>query len=301
MNNKEPSTLDCVLDENETLGATQIESPPSVTFESITFSDGQTIQLDPTDVVVLVGPNNAGKSLALRELEEHIGETLSKTVIKATKHRITGTKDDLGTFLSKNVHIRMQGSTWSYSGYGLNFNSNDDLKKDWPNNIRHLRSLFCQRIPTDTRIRGSDPPDAIDFLEHTATHPTHMLYWDDQLEERISGYFRSAFGQDLILFRSGGRKVPLLVGQRPLFNSGEDRVSRTYVERLLQGTVPLHEQGDGMRSFATVVLHLLAPTTPTVLLLDEPEAFLHPSQAPATWANHCTRKNIWNSTICSYP
>ena len=29
----------------------------------------------------------------------------------------------------------------------------------------------------------------------------------------------------------------------------------------------------------TVVLHLLAPTTPTVLLLDEPEAFLHPSQA----------------------
>ena len=61
MNNKEPSTLDCVLDENETLGATQIESPPSVTFESITFSDGQTIQLDPTDVVVLVGPNNAGK------------------------------------------------------------------------------------------------------------------------------------------------------------------------------------------------------------------------------------------------
>ena len=34
-----------------------------------------------------------------------------------------------------------------------------------------------------------------------------------------------------------------------------------------------------MRSFASVVLHLLAPTTPSILLLDEPEAFLHPPQA----------------------
>ena len=34
-----------------------------------------------------------------------------------------------------------------------------------------------------------------------------------------------------------------------------------------------------MRSFASVILHLLAPVTPSILLLDEPEAFLHPPQA----------------------
>ena len=34
-----------------------------------------------------------------------------------------------------------------------------------------------------------------------------------------------------------------------------------------------------MRSFASVILHLLAPLTPSVLILDEPEAFLHPPQA----------------------
>ena len=34
-----------------------------------------------------------------------------------------------------------------------------------------------------------------------------------------------------------------------------------------------------MRSFASVILHLLAPNTQSVLLLDEPEAFLHPPQA----------------------
>ena len=34
-----------------------------------------------------------------------------------------------------------------------------------------------------------------------------------------------------------------------------------------------------MRSFASVILHLLAPITPSILILDEPEAFLHPPQA----------------------
>ena len=34
-----------------------------------------------------------------------------------------------------------------------------------------------------------------------------------------------------------------------------------------------------MRSFATVILRMLAPDTPSLLLLDEPEAFLHPPQA----------------------
>lgn len=34
-----------------------------------------------------------------------------------------------------------------------------------------------------------------------------------------------------------------------------------------------------MRAFASIILHLLAPTTFSILLLDEPEAFLHPPQA----------------------
>ena len=44
---------------------------PNVTFDSITFSDDTTINVALDDIVVFVGPNNAGKSQALRELEQH--------------------------------------------------------------------------------------------------------------------------------------------------------------------------------------------------------------------------------------
>ena len=81
------------------------------------------------------------------------------------------------------------------------------------------------------------------------------------------------------MFHAGGSEWPLLVGERPTPLSGEDRLSASYNERLRASTVPLQSQGDGMRSFASVVLYMLAPKTQTILLLDEPEAFLHPSQA----------------------
>lgn len=265
-----------------TLASNPTEGSPSVTsvtFENITFSDETTTELDPADVVVLVGPNNAGKSLALRELDEYLGGNPTTTVLKSVKVRKTGTEDDFDGFVRKHGQVRRQGGSWNIFGYRFSLGIPSlDVKQFWPNNIAQFRSLFCLRVPTEKRITDSDPVDSIDILEQQPSNPIHML-WDDQLESKLSGYFRQAFGEDLILYRGGGRKPPLLVGERLVPQKDEDRVSTTYLKRLVASTVPLHEQGDGMRSFASVILHLLAPISPTILILDEPEAFLHPSQA----------------------
>ena len=63
-------------------------------------------------------------------------------------------------------------------------------------------------------------------------------------------------------------------------------------------TTPLKRQGDGMRSFASVVLHLLATVTPSILMLDEPEAFLHPPQARLLGTS-LLRKNVHPGLNCS--
>ena len=255
-------------------------STPTITFESLTFSDGTKIDLGPNDVVVFVGPNNAGKSQALRELEEHLNDTQETTVLQSLKTRRDGTAEEFGTFLRQHAQITNRGSgIWHYSGYGFSASDAGMVEDRWPDHIRVFRSLFCMSIPTKTRITDSDSPPAIAILDDPISHPIHMLYADDQLEHKISSYFRRAFGEDLILHRAGGSKVPLYVGNRPSQQQGEDRVSVGYLNRLLASAVPLHKQGDGMRSFASVLLHVLAPISPSILLLDEPEAFLHPPQA----------------------
>lgn len=255
-------------------------SAPSVTFESITFSDGTTIELDPADVVVLVGPNNAGKSVALRELEGHIGENPEAIVVKSAQRLSVGTSEDFENFVRRHTQIKSEGNSWNISGYRFSLGMSPlNLQHHWPNNVETFRPLFCLRIPTETRITDSDPVKAIAVLDEAPSHPIHMLYKDDRLERRMSEYFRQAFGEDLVVFHGGGGKFPLLVGESPILRPYEQRTSFDYVERLLASTVPLQQQGDGMRSFASVILHLLAPITPSVLLLDEPEAFLHPPQA----------------------
>ena len=233
-----------------------IDSYPSFTFASITFSDGTKIELETTDVVVLVGPNNSGKSVTLRELEEHIAGNSEAIVIKSVEPLKVGTQDEFGKLIDKHSQVRIDGINRIYSGHGFSWLGNHP-KSNWPKNLKPFRSLFCMRIPTETRISASDPAASIDFLENPISHPIHMLYEDDQLEKKISKYFRSAFGEDLILFRSGGSKIPLFVGDTPPLHAGEDRISRNYVERVRASTVPLHEQGDGMRSFASVILHVL--------------------------------------------
>ena len=253
----------------------------AVTFESITFSDGTNIEIDPTDVLVLVGPNNAGKSLALRELEAHIGSDPPTIVVASAKQRHDGTGVSFEEFVRANAHVSTndQGSSLDIQGYGISLSmGRRDLQSFWPSNIRSFRSLFCLRIPTESRITGSNSTNSIDTLTEPPSHPIHLLY-DDEVEKRVSDYFRRAFGEDLILYRAGGSSSHLLVGERLTPREGEDRISASYCARLRDATVRLEEQGDGMRSFASVILHLLASLTPSILLLDEPEAFLHPPQA----------------------
>ena len=259
-------------------GTTPID--PAVTFESITFSDGTRIDLQPTDVIVLVGPNNAGKSVALRQLQQHIEASSQQTVITGSTIRRVGSTDDVVTCLRNNTKERSAAAGPTFVGYNIHM----ELKhvgSHWSrrNGIGALSPFFCRHLPTETRITDSNPASAIPTLDEPASHPIQMLYLDDDLEKRICGYFRQAFGEDLVVYRLGGSETPILVGNNPPLSPGENYTSSSYCGRLRKSTTPLKEQGDGMRSFASVVLHLLAPITPSILLLDEPEAFLHPAQA----------------------
>ena len=253
---------------------------PSVTFESITFSDGTTIRLDPADVVVLVGPNNAGKSAALRELDSAFNNRPTLTVLQSYQPLIAGNPDDFVSFVNKHAYIRRTGGSIHYSGYQWGFSVRDSsvIRQWWPDRIHDVKGLFCLNMTTENRLTGSNPAEAINFGDERLSHPIHMLVDDDELELQLSAHFRRAFHTDMILERVG-RVLPLLIGAKPPLQSGETRLSKTYRDRVRASTRRLDEQGDGMRSFASVILHLLAPTTASVLLLDEPEAFLHPPQA----------------------
>lgn len=262
----------------EKIGTNAIVKKPTLSFETIRFSDGTELSLDRGDVVVFVGPNNAGKSASLRELEAWVARpTPGRVVIEATLRK-EGTEADLRAYLDANAHRTGSSHDLQFGGIGYNIHHSHLAYFDQPD--RHpVAAFFAKRLATETRILDSTAAPAVALFQEPPTHPIHLLMMDPTLATNISAKFRHAFGQDLTVFRAGGSIFPLYVGNKPPVHPERDELSREFIEELQLTNVPLDAQGDGMRSFAAVLLHVLAANNHSIQFLDEPEAFLHPPQA----------------------
>jgi hypothetical protein len=256
-------------------------SKPNLLIDSVTFSDGTIVEFEDDDVIVLVGPNNAGKSVALKNIKEKANRReFIGVVITDISFKTNGDENDLINWLEERFRKRLDNpSDPSFQSFDSAVTISQ-AKAWWTNNqggFIHLANFFVYLLTTEVRLNASNPAQSISLTQDPLTHPIHYMQVNDEVELRISSYFRQAFGQDLIVHRNAGNIVPLYCGERPVPTLGQDRVSLDYIKSL-EKLPPLHTQGDGMRSFVGVLLHSLI-VNHSVLLIDEPEAFLHPPQA----------------------
>src|SRR5689334_13582341 len=79
--------------------------PIAYRVNSIEFSDGQTVELPPDSVVAVVGPNNAGKSACLREVQAVAGVPPGldpgRVVLRSIDLSREGTADEFVEWLSE--------------------------------------------------------------------------------------------------------------------------------------------------------------------------------------------------------
>lgn len=250
-----------------------------ISIKSLTFSGGVTLHLNPDDIVVFVGPNNSGKSASLKEIEDSLRSTpLPRKVLKSAEIEKIGDASSAEKLIQEFSQKTYQNAQLHYSGSGYSIPA-IQIAGGWNGHFETVRPFFCRRLKTESRLSDSNAAPSFKVLSEAASRPIQMMYADDDIERRLSGYFQSAFGLELIVFKAGGKEIPLLVGERVPLEPGEDRTTKSYLERLMKKSSPLADQGDGMRGFSSVILEMLANRAPSILLLDEPEAFLHPPQA----------------------
>lgn len=70
--------------------------PVSVSISSATFSDATSLTFQPNDIVVFVGPNNSGKSVALKDIRNSAKESnIYNLVVKKIQLHTSGTSKEV--------------------------------------------------------------------------------------------------------------------------------------------------------------------------------------------------------------
>lgn len=248
---------------------------PKVFFKNITFNDGTVLNLNRNSIVVFTGSNNCGKSQVLKDGEKHIIKSSrhSTVVIRDAEYDFEGEIDE-PIFLKDHFNLSEDGF---YSVIGSNSGQDkSSLLNSWNEHrfYGNLDKAFIKRLGTELRLKVSNSLKRNDNPEN---HPIYKLNKSDRLMQTISDYFHQAFGVDLVLNRYEIQTIPIHVGDAPDKNAYTMANEDEYYAQVTNMPI-LQNQGDGMRSFASILFDTFTSEY-SITLIDEPEAFLHPPQA----------------------
>lgn len=242
---------------------------PDIFVEKLIFNDGTEVPVNPSDIVIFTGANNAGKSQVLKDIDTILTQRTKGVVVTSMSINYVGDISE-----QQDEYKQKDGK---YRVLNVIFHTPENMVNAWKAQDTIFVKGFIKRLSTEQRLETSKTAPSFNRQNDKPTHPVHHLYIDENLQEKISSLFHEAFDQFLIVNYGGGNNIPIHVGQNPTKEAGEDRVSSGYLEKLYKIPV-LQNQGDGMRSFAGILFDVFT-TDKSVTMIDEPEAFLHPPQA----------------------
>ncbi len=242
----------------------------------ITFASGLKVDLNKDSILILLGPNNSGKSATINDIKYLLsgqgGPSISLSDLSLIRE---SSLEDVRTLIGQ------PDSHGLYQLPGFGFHESN-IKSWWESGRPEVGPFLTRQLVSDlatrARLGDCDPVPALDFrVPFSAEHPFQQMYRDPRLEDQTAAIFRRAFKQDLMIHRSAGNVIPGYVGARPKLKRGDTRDSLEYSGKI-EKLALLEQQGDGIRSFVSIVARVITENRP-IQLIDEPEAFLHPPQA----------------------
>ena len=245
---------------------------------NITFNNDESIEIAPNDIVIFVGPNNAGKSQALNDIFSLSAVKCPSIVISDINiikypGNVVDLLDEISTpnYQNGHKHYQIMGSTITvYDNLDSIFNSPG---------FDFLKNLFVAYLDTTARLISCLPPQSI-TRNAPKQHPIHYAAFNPDYRKWLGENFKQAFGTEIIPNILFGERIPLCIGEPFKFTTEYDD-EQTRMEAyadVLQGYKQVQDQGDGIKSFTGILLYLMLDYYCTYLI-DEPESFLHPPQA----------------------
>lgn len=261
----------------------------------------------PRKINILVGPNNSGKSRVLKELRDYLnGDSRDIKIIDKidfpfpenfsevnTTYDIASkmVKDQYGIWMLKaysnkpNQVLDMTSTLESYFTRSMNTIDGDwnahfegiVSRKDSNAFLNWFGALFYQYIGTEERLTICKTQKNYG-LDINQTNYVSSFKYQDQLLCELAAKVKQLFHKDIYLDdRTLGDRLVFRVGENFDYLREKSRSTEDIAWKLFNES-KLDDQGDGLKSFVSTFLSLKLDKS-DILLLDEPEAFLHPPLA----------------------
>lgn len=254
--------------------------------ESIKLKNDQIINLGK--ISVLVGANNVGKSQTLRDIQQRMQNGLASKFV-LLKEIVFQKPESFEALLAS---LKVTDSPHNISNkrvVGINNNLTDqdsfELDYDWSRQrfdqeanldwvLGNISKFKVSHLDSSTRLNLIKTTSSFNPDTEDPTNILQNLFLQKDNEDLLKLAFNEAFGMEIILDYSGLKDFCLRVAK--VFPEIPEDPRKAYV--VTKDFNKIDSQGDGFRSFVGIVLSLLF-SRDRIVLLDEPEAFLHPAQA----------------------
>ena len=264
--------------DKEKLGAKMRREEYGGYISKLRFNNELEVDINKNDIVIFVGPNNAGKSQALRDIYE-LSDTKKSTKVVSDIEIIKydGNPVELLEEISKVTDNNVTNKNYAGVGYNIKSFQMADFKKE--NAYGAFRPVFLSYLDTYNRLSICNPPQAI-TRNAVKNNPIYYAAFESKYRKWISESFKKAFGKEIIPNIFNGATIPLCIGE-PVSLDGDYKDDQERLEvyaELLDKFPRVQDQGDGVKSFTGILLYLMMDYYCT-FLIDEPDSFLHPPQA----------------------
>lgn len=263
------------------------------------------VSFNPETVTIFVGPNNSGKSMLLRELEQYINAGYlneGKVVDALVPHKVDHDEVDrmindrsieptaqYGSGGPGSMLVRLPRSTGGgQPNAPARWIHPDQIKAAMDRlgdadtvpatNLRDALSsfvaLFVIRLDGISRFQLTQPQPAGDLAAEPENH-LKAIFKDADSRRRMREITYDAFKEYFVLDPTNVGQLRIRFSDRPPEDAAEeqnwdDRTIAYHSQNAL-----IEEKSDGVKAFTGLVATLLSDDY-RVMLVDEPEAFLHP-------------------------